>query len=167
MKIMSKMGNKISNKMISLFVMLSMTFVGRLGFSSVNSEEFARIFREASKGKSDEIIENVSNSAYYGIMAMQRDVAMKFSQIMGVALLLFVIISILNAISQNMKSMSIEEIIKALLPEFVRNMLLVFLMVTPIKYRGSTGLSGTGMAEGTMLTRGVSRKYLICRICWD
>ena len=140
---------KINNKIIMLFIMFS-----TISLSDANSDAFAQVFREASKqSDSKKIIERVVNSLYYGLLAIYRGVSLKISQLCGFILIAFMIISILKIILQNIDKVDVYTIMKMILPTFVKNIIIAFILVTPITYNSTSGLTGGGMVNGTILTR--------------
>ena len=144
-----KVLQKINSKILMLFIMFS-----TISLSDENSDNFARIFREASKHTdSKKIIERTVNSLYYGLLAMYRGVSLKISQICGFILIAFMIISILRIILQNIDKVDVYTIIKMILPTFVKNIIIAFTLVTPTVYNSTSGLTGGGMVKGTILTR--------------
>jgi len=144
-----KVLQKINSKILMLFIMFS-----TISLSDENSDNFARIFREASKHTdSKKIIERVVNSLYYGLLAIYRGVSLKISQLCGFILIAFMIISILKIILQNIDKVDVYTIMKMILPTFVKNIIIAFILVTPITYNSTSGLTGGGMVKGTILTR--------------
>ena len=144
-----KVLQKINSKILMLFIMFS-----TISLSDENSDNFARIFREASKHTdSKKIIERTVNSLYYGLLAIYRGVSLKISQLCGFILIAFMIISILRIILQNMDKVDVYTIIKMILPTFVKNIVIAFTLVTPTVYNSTSGLTGGGMVKGTILTR--------------
>ena len=140
---------KINSKIIMLFIMFS-----TISLSDANSDAFAQVFREASKqSDSKKIIERVVNSLYYGLLAIYRGVSLKISQLCGFILIAFMIISILKIILQNIDKVDVYTIMKMILPTFVKNIVIAFILVTPITYNSTSGLTGGGMVNGTILTR--------------
>ena len=144
-----KVLQKINSKILMLFIMFS-----TISLSDENSDNFARIFREASKHTdSKKIIERTVNSLYYGLLAIYRGVSLKISQLCGFILIAFMIISILRIILQNIDKVDVYTIIKMILPTFVKNIVIAFTLVTPTVYNSTSGLTGGGMVKGTILTR--------------
>ena len=144
-----KVLQKINSKIIMLFIMFS-----TISLSDANSDAFAQVFREASKHTdSKKIIERVVNSLYYGLLAIYRGVSLKISQLCGFILIAFMIISILKIILQNIDKVDVYTIMKMILPTFVKNIIIAFILVTPITYNSTSGLTGGGMVNGTILTR--------------
>ena len=144
-----KVLQKINSKILMLFIMFS-----TISLSDANSDAFAQVFREASKqSDSKKIIERVVNSLYYGLLAIYRGVSLKISQLCGFILIAFMIISILKIILQNIDKVDVYTIMKMILPTFVKNIIIAFILVTPITYNSTSGLTGGGMVNGTILTR--------------
>ena len=149
---------KINSKIIMLFIMLS-----TISLSDANSDAFAQVFKEASKQGGKNVIERIVNSLYYGLIAIYRGVSMKISQMCGFVLLGLMIISILKIILQNIDKVDVYTIMKMILPTFVKNIIIAFIMITPTSYPVNIGLGnsvmGKGMMEGTVLTRMVEAVF--------
>ena len=144
-----KVLQKINSKIIMLFIIFS-----TISLSDANSDAFAQVFREASKqSDSKKIIERVVNSLYYGLLTIYRGISLKISQICGFILIAFMIISILKIILQNIDKVDLYTIMKMILPTFVKNIIIAFILVTPTTYNSTSGLTGGGMVTGTLLTR--------------
>ena len=144
-----KVLQKINSKIIMLFIMFS-----TISLSDANSDAFAQVFREASKqSDSKKIIERVVNSLYYGLLTIYRGISLKISQICGFILIAFMIISILKIILQNIDKVDLYTIMKMILPTFVKNIVIAFILVTPTTYNSTSGLTGGGTVTGTLLTR--------------
>ena len=88
---------------------------------------------------------------------------MKISQMCGFVLLGLMIISILKIILQNIDKVDVYTIMKMILPTFVKNIIIAFIMITPTSYPVNIGLGnsvmGKGMMEGTVLTRMVEAVF--------
>ena len=149
---------KINSKIIMLFIILS-----TISLSDANSDAFAQVFKEASKQGGKNVIERIVNSLYYGLIAIYRGVSMKISQMCGFVLLGLMIISILKIILQNIDKVDVYTIMKMILPTFVKNIIIAFIMITPTSYPVNIGLGnsvmGKGMMEGTVLTRMVEAVF--------
>ena len=149
---------KINSKIIMLFIMFS-----TISLSDANSDAFAQVFKEASKQGGKNVIERIVNSLYYGLIAIYRGVSMKISQMCGFVLLGLMIISILKIILQNIDKVDVYTIMKMILPTFVKNIIIAFIMITPTSYPVNIGLGnsvmGKGMMEGTVLTRMVEAVF--------
>jgi len=121
------------------------------------------VFKEASKQGGKNVIERIVNSLYYGLIAIYRGVSMKISQMCGFVLLGLMIISILKIILQNIDKVDVYTIMKMILPTFVKNIIIAFIMITPTSYPVNIGLGnsvmGKGMMEGTVLTRMVEAVF--------
>ena len=144
-----KVLQKINSKIIMLFIIFS-----TISLSDANSDAFAQVFREASKqSDSKKIIERVVNSLYYGLLTIYRGISLKISQICGFILIAFMIISILKIILQNIDKVDLYTIMKMILPTFVKNIIIAFILVTPTTYNSTSGLTGGGTVTGTLLTR--------------
>ena len=150
-----KVLQKINSKIIMLFIIFS-----TISLSDANSDAFAQVFREASKqSDSKKIIERVVNSLYYGLLTIYRGISLKISQICGFILIAFMIISILKIILQNIDKVDVYTIMKMILPTFVKNIVIAFILVTPTTYNSTSGLTGGGMVTGTLLTRMVEAVF--------
>ena len=148
----------MKNRIFMLFILMS-----TISLSDANSDAFAQVFKEASKQGGKNVIERIVNSLYYGLIAIYRGVSMKISQMCGFVLLGLMIISILKIILQNIDKVDVYTIMKMILPTFVKNIIIAFIMITPTSYPVNIGLGnsvmGKGMMEGTVLTRMVEAVF--------
>jgi len=102
------------------------------------------------------IIERVVNSLYYGLILIQKDIAIKTSKICGFIILALMTFSILKIILQNIGNVDIYSILKMIIPIFVKNIIIASLFVTPVSYKMNLGaavsLPFKGKITGTVFT---------------
>ena len=96
------------------------------------------------------------NALYYGLIIIYRGVSVKISQLCGVLLLMFMTLDILRTILQEISRVDIYAVFKMILPKFVKNLIVAFILVTPTTYPMRLGL-GTpmtgGQTRGTLITQ--------------
>ena len=102
------------------------------------------------------IIERVVNSLYYGLILIQKDIAIKTSKICGFIILVLMTFSILKIILQNIGNVDIYSILKMIIPIFVKNIIIASLFVTPVSYKMNLGAAASlpfkGKITGTVFT---------------
>ena len=102
------------------------------------------------------IIERVVNSLYYGLILIQKDIAIKTSKICGFIILALMTFSILKIILQNIGNVDIYSILKMIIPIFVKNIIIASIFVTPVSYKMNLGAAASlpfkGKITGTAFT---------------
>lgn len=143
--------NKVFSLMILfLFVMCSFTVM-----ADESSDAFAQIFRNAS-GSGNNVIERVVDALYYGLLIMYRGVSVKVSQLCGLLLVFFMTLDILTAILKNIAQVDLYSVFRTIIPKFVKNLIIAFILVTPTYYSLKIGVGGGATAlkmKGTLVTQ--------------
>jgi len=102
------------------------------------------------------IIERVVNSLYYGLILIQKDIAIKTSKICGFIILALMTFSILKIILQNIGNVDTYTILKMIIPIFVKNIIIASIFVTPVSYEMNLGAAASlpfkGKITGTVFT---------------
>ena len=131
-----------------MFILIS-TF----SLADANSDAFAQVFKEASSQGSG-IIGRIVNALYYGLIIIYRGVSLKISQMFGYIILAFMVINVLKTILQNIDRVDVYGMFKMIIPGFVKNLIVAFILVTPVNYQMRLGVgSSGGTVHGTLLTQ--------------
>ena len=131
-----------------MFILIS-TF----SLADANSDAFAQVFKEASNQGSG-IIGRIVNALYYGLIIIYRGVSLKISQMFGYIILAFMVINVLKTILQNIDRVDVYGMFKMIIPGFVKNLIVAFILVTPVNYQMRLGVgSSGGTVHGTLLTQ--------------
>lgn len=143
--------NKVFSLMILfLFVMCSFTVM-----ADESSDAFVQVFRNAS-GNGNNVIERVVDALYYGLLIMYRGVSVKVSQLCGLFLVFFMTLDILTAILKNIAQVDLYSVFRTIIPKFVKNLIIAFILVTPTYYSLKIGVGGGATAlkmKGTLVTQ--------------
>ena len=143
--------NKVFSLMILfLFVMCSFTVM-----ADESSDAFVQVFRNAS-GSGNNVIERVVDALYYGLLIMYRGVSVKVSQLCGLLLVFFMTLDILTAILKNIAQVDLYSVFRTIIPKFVKNLIIAFILVTPTYYSLKIGVGGDAAAlkmKGTLVTQ--------------
>ena len=143
--------NKVFSLMILfLFVMCSFTVM-----ADESSDAFVQVFRNAS-GSGNNVIERVVDALYYGLLIMYRGVSVKVSQLCGLLLVFFMTLDILTAILKNIAQVDLYSVFRTIIPKFVKNLIIAFILVTPTYYSLKIGVGGGATAlkmKGTLVTQ--------------
>ena len=123
--------------------------------ADTSSDAFAQVFRDAS-GSGNNVIERVVDALYYGLLIMYRGVSVKVSQLCGLFLIFFMTLDILTAILKNIAQVDLYSVFRTIIPKFVKNLIIAFILVTPTYYSLKIGVGGGVTAlkmKGTLVTQ--------------
>jgi len=137
---------------MTLFLFILCGFVV---LADTSSDAFAQIFRDAS-GSGNNVIERVVDALYYGLLIMYRGVSVKVSQLCGLFLVFFMTLDILTAILKNIAQVDLYSVFRTIIPKFVKNLIVAFILVTPTYYSLKIGVGGGATAlkmKGTLVTQ--------------
>ena len=126
-----------------------------VALADASSDAFAQVFREAS-GSGNNVIERVVDALYYGLLIMYRGVSVKVSQLCGLFLVFFMTLDILTAILKNIAQVDLYSVFRTIIPKFVKNLIIAFILVTPTYYSLKIGVGGGATAlkmKGTLVTQ--------------
>ena len=127
-----------------------------VALADASSDAFAQVFREAS-GSGNNVIERVVDALYYGLLIMYRGVSVKVSQLCGLFLVFFMTLDILTVILKNIaQKAELYSLFKMMIPRFVKNLIIAFILVTPTYYSLKIGVGGGATAlkmKGTLVTQ--------------
>ena len=138
------------------FILALIFLVNSTLFANFESDTFSKIFKEYTL-KGNDIISNFIDSIYFGGIILYRGISFKISQIFGYILLFFMIINILQIILKNIGQIDIYGIFKMIIPTFVINLFISFMLVTPVHYSlkfgfGKNQFYKNKIFSGTFLT---------------
>ena len=140
-------------KRISTLIILMFILISTFSLADANSDAFAQVFKEASNQGSG-IIGRIVNALYYGLIIIYRGVSLKISQMFGYIILAFMVINVLKTILQNIDRVDVYGMFKMIIPGFVKNLIVAFILVTPVNYQMRLGVgSSGGTVHGTLLTQ--------------
>ena len=74
------------------------------------------------------------DALYYGLLIIYRGVSFKISRLCGMALIFFMTADILTAILKNLAQVDLYSIFRMIIPRFVKNLVIAFILVTPTSY---------------------------------
>ena len=133
---------------VSLFILCS-----SIAMADANGEAFANVFKKAGGGGN--VIEKMVDALYYGLLIIYRGVSFKISRLCGMALIFFMTADILTAILKNLAQVDLYSIFRMIIPRFVKNLAIAFILVTPTSYplRLGTGNAAGEVMQGTLVTR--------------
>ena len=87
---------------------------------------------------------------------MYRGVSVKVSQLCGLFLVFFMTLDILTAILKNIAQVDLYSVFRTIIPKFVKNLIIAFILVTPTYYSLKIGVGGGATAlkmKGTLVTQ--------------
>ena len=96
------------------------------------------------------------DALYYGLLLIYRGVSVKISRLCGLVLIFFMTLEILTAILKNIAQVDLYSVFRMIIPKFVKNLVIAFILITPTSYplRLGTGNNiNTLKVEGTLVTR--------------
>ena len=143
------------NKKVSVMTLFLFILCGFVVLADTGSDAFAQIFRDAS-GSGNNVIERVVDALYYGLLIMYRGVSVKVSQLCGLFLVFFMTLDILTAILKNIAQVDLYSVFRTIIPKFVKNLIVAFILVTPTYYSLKIGVGGGATAlkmKGTLVTQ--------------
>jgi membrane protein len=144
------------NKKVSVMILFIFILCSTVALADASSDAFAQVFREAS-GSGNNVIERVVDALYYGLLIMYRGVSVKVSQLCGLFLVFFMTLDILTVILKNIaQKAELYSLFKMMIPRFVKNLIIAFILVTPTYYSLKIGVGGGATAlkmKGTLVTR--------------
>ena len=152
---MKKVHGMNINKVFSLMILLLFVMCSSIAMADTSSDAFAQIFRDAS-GSGNNVIERVVDALYYGLLIMYRGVSVKVSQLCGLFLVFFMTLDILTAILKNIAQVDLYSVFRTIIPKFVKNLIVAFILVTPTYYSLKIGVGGGATAlkmKGTLVTQ--------------
>ena len=152
---MKKVHGMNINKKVSVMTLLFFILCGSVVLADASSDAFAQIFRDAS-GSGNNVIERVVDALYYGLLIMYRGVSVKVSQLCGLFLVFFMTLDILTAILKNIAQVDLYSVFRTMIPKFVKNLIIAFILVTPTYYSLKIGVGGGATAlkmKGTLVTQ--------------
>lgn len=142
-------------KKVSVMTLFLFILCGSVVLADASSDAFAQIFRDAS-GSGNNVIERVVDALYYGLLIMYRGVSVKVSQLCGLFLVFFMTLDILTAILKNIAQVDLYSVFRTIIPKFVKNLIIAFILVTPTYYSLKIGVGGGATAlkmKGTLVTQ--------------
>ena len=144
------------NKKVSVMILFIFILCSSVALADASSDAFAQVFREAS-GSGNNVIERVVDALYYGLLIMYRGVSVKVSQLCGLFLVFFMTLDILTVILKNIaQKAELYSLFKMMIPRFVKNLIIAFILVTPTYYSLKIGVGGGATAlkmKGTLVTQ--------------
>ena len=143
------------NKKVSVMTLFLFILCGFVVLADTSSDAFAQVFRDAS-GSGNNIIERVVDALYYRLLIMYRGVSVKVSQLCGLFLVFFMTLDILTAILKNIAQVDLYSVFRTIIPKFVTNLIIAFILVTPTYYPLKIGVGGGATAlkmKGTLVTQ--------------
>ena len=143
------------NKKVSVMTLFLFILCGFVVLADTSSDAFAQVFRDAS-GSGNNVIERVVDALYYGLLIMYRGVSVKVSQLCGLFLIFFMTLDILTAILKNIAQVDLYSVFRTIIPKFVKNLIIAFILVTPTYYSLKIGVGGGVTAlkmKGTLVTQ--------------
>ena len=143
------------NKKVSVMTLFLFILCGFVVLADTSSDAFAQVFRDAS-GSGNNVIERVVDALYYGLLIMYRGVSVKVSQLCGLFLVFFMTLDILTAILKNIAQVDLYSVFRTMIPKFVKNLIIAFILVTPTYYSLKIGVGGGATAlkmKGTLVTQ--------------
>jgi membrane protein len=143
------------NKKVSVMTLFLFILCGFVVLADTSSDAFAQVFRDAS-GSGNNIIERVVDALYYRLLIMYRGVSVKVSQLCGLFLVFFMTLDILTAILKNIAQVDLYSVFRTIIPKFVKNLIIAFILVTPTYYPLKIGVGGGATAlkmKGTLVTQ--------------
>ena len=143
------------NKKVSVMTLFLFILCGFVVLADTSSDAFAQVFRDAS-GSGNNIIERVVDALYYRLLIMYRGVSVKVSQLCGLFLVFFMTLDILTAILKNIAQVDLYSVFRTIIPKFVKNLIIAFILVTPTYYSLKIGVGGGATAlkmKGTLVTQ--------------
>ena len=152
---MKKVHGMNINKKVSVMTLFLFILCGFVVLADTSSDAFAQIFRDAS-GSGNNVIERVVDALYYGLLIMYRGVSVKVSQLCGLFLVFFMTLDILTAILKNIAQVDLYSVFRTIIPKFVKNLIIAFILVTPTYYSLKIGVGGGATAlkmKGTLVTQ--------------
>lgn len=152
---MKKVHGMNINKKVSVMTLLLFILCGSVVLADASSDAFAQVFRNAS-GSGNNVIERVVDALYYGLLIMYRGVSVKISQLCGLFLVFFMTLDILTAILKNIAQVDLYSVFRTIIPKFVKNLIIAFILVTPTYYSLKIGVGGGATAlkmKGTLVTQ--------------
>ena len=152
---MKKVHGMNINKKVSVMTLLLFILCGSVVLADASSDAFAQVFRNAS-GSGNNVIERVVDALYYGLLIMYRGVSVKVSQLCGLFLVFFMTLDILTAILKNIAQVDLYSVFRTIIPKFVKNLIIAFILVTPTYYSLKIGVGGGATAlkmKGTLVTQ--------------
>ena len=143
------------NKKVSVMILFIFILCSSVILADTSSDAFAQVFRDAS-GSGNNVIERVVDALYYGLLIMYRGVSVKVSQLCGLLLVFFMTLDILTAILKNIAQVDLYSVFRTIIPKFVKNLIIAFILVTPTYYSLKIGVGGGATAlkmKGTLVTQ--------------
>ena len=144
------------NKVFSLMILLLFVMCSFTVMADESSDAFVQAFRNAS-GSGNNVIERVVDALYYGLLIMYRGVSVKVSQLCGLFLVFFMTLDILTVILKNIaQKAELYSLFKMMIPRFVKNLIIAFILVTPTYHSLKIGVGGGATAlkmKGTLVTQ--------------
>ena len=143
------------NKKVSVMILFIFILCSSVILADTSSDAFAQVFRDAS-GSGNNVIERVVDALYYGLLIMYRGVSVKVSQLCGLFLIFFMTLDILTAILKNIAQVDLYSVFRTIIPKFVKNLIIAFILVTPTYYSLKIGVGGDAAAlkmKGTLVTQ--------------
>ncbi len=143
------------NKKVSVMTLFLFILCGFVVLADTSSDAFVQVFRDAS-GSGNNVIERVVDALYYGLLIMYRGVSVKVSQLCGLFLIFFMTLDILTAILKNIAQVDLYSVFRTIIPKFVKNLIIAFILVTPTYYSLKIGVGGGATAlkmKGTLVTQ--------------
>ena len=152
---MKKVHGMNINKVFSLMILLLFVMCSSIAMADTSSDAFVPVFRDAS-GRGNNVIARVVDALYYGLLIMYRGVSVKVSQLCGLLLVFFMTLDILTAILKNIAQVDLYSVFRTIIPKFVKNLIIAFILVTPTYYSLKIGVGGGATAlkmKGTLVTQ--------------
>lgn len=143
------------NKKVSVMTLFLFILCGFVVLADTSSDAFVQVFRDTS-GSGNNVIERVVDALYYGLLIMYRGVSVKVSQLCGLFLIFFMTLDILTAILKNIAQVDLYSVFRTIIPKFVKNLIIAFILVTPTYYPLKIGVGGGVTAlkmKGTLVTQ--------------
>ena len=144
------------NKKVSVMILFIFILCSSVALADTSSDAFVQVFRDAS-GSGNNVIERVVDALYYGLLIMYRGVSVKVSQLCGLFLVFFMTLDILTVILKNIaQKAELYSLFKMMIPRFVKNLIIAFILVTPTYYSLKIGVGGGATAlkmKGTLVTQ--------------
>lgn len=132
-----------------LFLLLSMST-----FADNTAEAFKEIFKQAGQNGSNGIIENLIDAMYSGIMILFRGISVKITRCCGIILIVLTALDVARNVLMSIGKVDVAGMMKRLMPNLIRNMIVITILTTKYSYRGSLAFqSGNQVVQGTLYTQ--------------
>lgn len=152
------MKRKIFKNLLLIGVFL---LLGTISFADTSSEAFREIFQQAKGSASgNQVIATIVDAMYFGLITIFRGVSHKVTLVLAGFMVMLLSADSVRTVFVSLGSLDYLSMMKQLIPNLVKGIMLLAILVMPFKYTSSLNNSNVNV-KGTLFTWIVEKMFMI------